>query len=56
MEASVAGLLLLVAPGNVTKHAKEILIVGRIRIASYFSLLGNPQRKLIALPHANNIG
>ena len=56
VEASVAGLLLLVAPANVTKHAKEIPIVGRIRMASYFSLLGNPQRKLIALPHANNIG
>jgi hypothetical protein len=36
MEASVAGLLLLVAPANVTKHAKEIPVVGRIRIASIF--------------------
>ena len=56
MKASVAGLPLLVAPADVTKHGKEIPIVGRIGIASHPSLLGIPQRKLIALPHANNIG
>jgi hypothetical protein len=48
MEAPVAGLPLPVATANVTKHAKEIPIVGRIGIASYPSLLRIPQRKLIA--------